>query len=85
MGISRASFYHKPTRAESQLVRDLALRAKIEEIQVDLPGYGYRRVREHLLREGARINAKRIRRVMKTYSLFSCVKKLMKTRGESRG
>lgn len=85
MGISRATFYHQPIRAERLIARDMALRETIERIQTELPGYGYRRVREHLLREGKRVNSKRIRRVMKTYSLFSCVKKLMRPRGGAAG
>lgn len=85
MGISRATYYHEPVREKRRLERDLALRTKIEEIQGELPGYGYRRVREHLLREGQRVNSKRIRRVMKTYSLFSCVKKMIRPRGTHAG
>jgi transposase InsO family protein len=84
-GISRATYYETPLRDERQLARDLELRKTIEEIQTDLPGYGYRRVREHLLREGKAINTKRIRRVMKKFNLFSCVKKMMKPRGANVG
>ncbi len=80
-GISRATYYSTPVRDERQLVRDLELRKVIENIQEDLPGYGYRRVREHLRREGKTVNTKRIRRVMRKFNLFSCVKKMMKPRG----
>jgi transposase InsO family protein len=85
MGISRATYYHKPVRKERQLARDLDLKTEIERIQVDLPGYGYRRIYRALLKEGKRVNSKRIKRVMKEYSLFSCVKKLMKPRGTHTG
>ena len=85
MGISRATFYHKGKREEDQLARDLELRGVIEKIHLELPGYGYRRIREHLLREGKSVNSKRIRRIMQKYSLFSCVKKLFKKRGENIG
>ncbi len=85
MGISRATYYHCPTREEDQRKRDLELRDQIERIHLRFPGYGYRRVREHLLRGGSRVNAKRIRRIMRTYSLFSSVKKLMKQRGGALG
>lgn len=85
MGIARATFYHESTRDDLQLKRDLELRDTIENIHVELPGYGYRRVREHLLREGKRINAKRIRRVMKKFSLFSCIRKMIKQRGTHIG
>ena len=85
MGLARASYYHNPKREVLQLKRDMELRSKIEEIHTELPGYGYRRVREHLLREGITVNTKRIRRVMKSYSLFSSVQKLFKRRGERLG
>lgn len=85
MQLARASYYHKPTRAEKLQERDMVLRQTIEEIHLELPGYGYRRIREHLLRQGVRINTKRIKRVMKTYSLFSCIKKLVKPRGGAAG
>jgi transposase InsO family protein len=52
---------------------------------VELPGYGYRRIRKDLLNRGIVVNPKRIKRVMKEYSLFSCIKKLMKPRGGAAG
>lgn len=85
MGIARSTYYHLPLREERQRTRDLELRGVIEQIHLELPGYGYRRVREHLLRLGIRVNSKRIRRVMRTYSLFSCIKKLMRPRGAAAG
>lgn len=85
MELARASYYHKPTRQERLQERDMALRHAIEEIHLELPGYGYRRIREHLLRQGIRVNSKRIKRVMKTYCLFSCIKKLVKPRGGAAG
>lgn len=85
MGIARATYYHRPIKEDRQVAKDMVLRETIEQIHLELPGYGYRRVREHLLREGKRVNSKRIRRVMKTYSLFSCVKKMWKQRGGRAG
>ena len=85
MGISRATYYNKSIREERQSVKDMELRGWIEEIHMELPGYGYRRIRHHLLREGKRVNGKRIQRVMKKYSLISCLQKMMKTRGEKAG
>jgi putative transposase len=84
-GLSRATYYRQPVREANQLTRDLELRNLIEEIHVELPGYGYRRVRAHLLREGKTVNGKRIRRVMKKFSLFSCVQKMFKQRGTRAG
>ncbi|MNK51257.1 IS2 transposase TnpB [compost metagenome] len=83
MGISRATFYHSPHKEEKQMAKDMELRTRIEEIHLELPGYGYRRIQAQLLREGKRVNHKRIKRVMKKYSLFSCLKKMMKPRGSN--
>jgi|SRR6185437_6420543 len=85
MGIARSTFYHKDLREQERQKRDLELRGKIEKIHLRFPGYGYRRIREHLLREGITVNAKRIRRIMKTYSLFSSLKRMVKRRGEVIG
>jgi transposase InsO family protein len=85
MGIAKSTYYRKSLREERLLVEDLKLRAKIEAIQEDFPGYGYRRVREHLLREGIRVNAKRIRRVMKNFGLFSAFKNAFRQRGTNLG
>jgi transposase InsO family protein len=85
IGIAKSTYYHKPRRKEMQLKTDLELRDAIENIHVELPGYGYRRVREHLLREGKRVNCKRIRRIMKEHSLLSCVQRLMRPRGALTG
>jgi len=85
MGISRSTFYHKPTRKEMQFTNDVDLKEAIENIHLEFPGYGYRRIREHLLREGKRVNCKRIKRVMQKYSLLSCVQKLIRARGSQAG
>jgi transposase InsO family protein len=85
MGLSRATYYHKTRREQDQLDRDFELKEMIEKIHLELPGYGYRRIREHLIREGIYVNSKRIRRVMRKYSLFSCIRKLMGQRGKLLG
>jgi len=82
-GLARATFYRHPVREERQLKHDQELKAAIEDIHSELPGYGYRRVREHLLREGKVVNSKRIKRVMRKYGIFSCIKKMCKPRGSN--
>lgn len=81
MGLTRSTYYHRPRRERHQLEKDLELKDLIEKIHVELPGYGYRRIRKHLLNMEICVNSKRIRRVMNKYSLFSCVRKLLKQRG----
>lgn len=85
MGIARSTYYERPLKEEMQLRRDIDLRDAIESIHVEFPGYGYRRIREHLLREGKRVNTKRIKRVMRTFSLFSSLEKLVRGRGQALG
>ena len=85
MKLSRSTYYHQPHREAKQLKSDIELREVIEEIHLKFPGYGYRRVREHLLREGICVNTKRIRRIMKRFELFSCVEKWLKPRGGAIG
>jgi hypothetical protein len=84
-GIARSTFYHASHRETLQLKSDLELRSAIEHIHIEQPGYGYRRVRNQLLRDGKVVNSKRIRRVMKKYRIFSCVKKMFKQRGSNTG
>ena len=85
MQISRAAYYRKPMKEKMQLRRDMDLRGAIDRIHLEFPGYGYRRIRAQLLREGKRVNSKRIKRVMRRYSLFSCLKKFFKARGQAMG
>jgi transposase InsO family protein len=69
--LSASSYYYKPKVdpiKKAQL--DTDLRDKIELIQSEFPGYGYRRIHKHLLREGVKINGKRIRRVMRENGLL---------------
>jgi len=81
MEISRTTYYRRPVRQEKMLTTDLELRDAIEKIHLELPGYGYRRIREHLLRLGQRVNGKKIRRVMKEFAITSCRQKTTKPRG----
>lgn len=80
MGISRATFYYKP-KESSKKYSDFEVREMIEDIHVDFPFYGYRRIYQHLLRKDIRINSKRLKRVMREYELYSNLKVFMKPRG----
>ena len=61
MGIPRSSFYYK---AKEKPPDDPALVSRIEGIVEEFNGYGYRRVRKQLNREGLTVNEKKIRRIM---------------------
>jgi putative transposase len=78
--MSISSYYYKPKIDPiKRAISDTDLRGKIETLQMEFPRYGYRRVREHLKREGLIVNWKRIRRVMREYGLFAEFKKAFKT------
>lgn len=85
MKLSRSSYYHEPRREIEQTKRDLELKEMIEKIQVRFPGYGYRRLRHHLLRKGIRVNSKRIRRVVKKFELHTSFKKAVRGKGQALG
>lgn len=69
LGVSRSWFYaralDRPEPPEA-----LALRAAIETITLDFPGYGYRRVTKQLQRDGWTVNHKRVLRIMREEALL---------------
>jgi len=69
LGVSRSWYYSHPS-AEEQAERKVALREAIEQIVLEFPGYGYRRVTHALHREGWWVNHKRVLRVMREESLL---------------
>lgn len=79
MGLPRSSYYYE-VKSRSE-ISDVEVRDRIDKVHLELPGYGYRRIYRHFLREGLRINKKRISRIMKEFQLYPCVKKLMRPRG----
>lgn len=68
-------YYHPKVDVKQKAILDCDLRDRIESIQVEFPGYGYRRIKAHMAREGLVINWKRIRRVMREYGLLAEVKR----------
>ena len=74
MNLPKSTYYHQFQKGWSlQEQEDQALKAKIEEVRLDFPTYGYRRLREHFRRQGQVINGKRLRRVVKKYGLFPVI------------
>jgi hypothetical protein len=71
MNLASSSYYYKSkTEAGGRAKTDTELRDRIERIQGEFPGYGYRQLGRHLRREGGRVNDKRIRRVQRKYQLY---------------
>jgi putative transposase len=54
---------------------DVELRAAIEELVLEFPGYGYRRITKALARAGYRVNHKRVLRIMREESLLCQLKR----------
>jgi transposase InsO family protein len=79
MGLSRSSYYHQPRPC-----RDDELVQQIEPIVLAFAGYGYRRVTEHLQRQGLQVNHKRVLRVMRQQGLIHKRKKRHVTTTDSR-
>jgi transposase InsO family protein len=70
----RTWYYTHPSTAETA-ARDVDLREAIEQIVLEFPGYGYRRVTEELQRQAWVVNRKRVLRVMRTESLLCQLKR----------
>lgn len=77
MGLSRAVYYYEPFESSKEY-SDFEVRDMIEKIHQEFPAYGYRRIYHHLLRQNIRINGKRIKRIMKDFELYTCLKKWMR-------
>ena len=69
LGFSRSWWYER-TQPQAPDAAAIALRDAIEQIVLDFPGYGYRRVTHALRRAGWDINHKRVLRVMREESLL---------------
>jgi putative transposase len=67
MGLARSTYYARSRSRRA--ARDSTLRADIEAVLVQWPQYGYRRVTKELQRRGARVNHKRVARIMRAHAL----------------
>jgi putative transposase len=85
LGVSRSWFYDRQKQSQhaqlSQIERldqrdvDVELRAAIEELVLEFPGYGYRRVTKALARADCLVNHKRVLRIMREGSLLCQLKR----------
>ena len=75
IGLSPSTYYYQPKRSRASREReDASLRDAIESIQVDFPRAGYRTVQVYLRRRGRFVGERRIRRIMKRFSLHAEIK-----------
>jgi putative transposase len=68
-GVSRAGYYRfllRPQLPEA----DMDLRSAIQQIALQWPAYGYRRVQAQLRKQGWRVNRKRVLRLMRADNLL---------------
>lgn len=84
MGLSESSYHYDPKISREEREREEAnLRGKIEECQMEIPNSGYRPVVQYLKRKGFHVGERRIRRIMKRFSLHAHVKRAFKATTDS--
>jgi len=72
LGLSRASYYRQPA---TETNRNLELMRLVDETYTKYPFYGSRQIRNHLRRQGYKVNRKRIQRLMNLMGLASVAPK----------
>jgi putative transposase len=76
MGLARSTYYYCCRQQSLGAKKEAAdLRDRIEQMVVEFPRYGYRRVTHQLRREGWKVNHKRVARIMREQSLQCQVKR----------
>jgi putative transposase len=73
LGVGRATLYrhlHVPMSREA----DVVVRDRIQQLALEMPSYGYRRITATLQREGVQVNHKRVLRLMRADNLL-CLRK----------
>ena len=68
LGVSRSSLYYRPQAISP---KEVALQHRIDEIYMDCPFYGSRRITAQLRREGHQINRKRVQRYMREMGIYA--------------
>jgi putative transposase len=66
LGLSRSTAYYRPVVTTAE---DLALMRLIDELHLELPFYGARRLRDELQSRGHAVNRKRVQRLMRQMGL----------------
>jgi hypothetical protein len=66
LGISRSSFYYEPVPESEE---NLSLMRRLDELHLDHPSYGSRRLCALLAREGQPVNRKRVARLLEVMGI----------------
>ena len=75
--VSRSGYSKWRNQPESIPYEDMDLRNQIQEIALEFPGYGYRRITAELRNRGYKVNHKHVLRLMRQDNLL-CIKKKFK-------
>jgi len=75
MKLARSGFYFKPRDKGAEKKAEADLRDRVEDICLNFPRYGYRRVTAALKREGKQVNHKKVLRLMRESDLLCRVKR----------
>ena len=81
LGVNRSSLYYQPKNDPSEAV----LLAEIQKLAGAYPRYGYRRIRELLVRQGYTVGTRRVARLMKENHLWVSVKRACRTTRSLQG
>jgi putative transposase len=73
-GVSRSGYYRWQQESQPGDGEEMPLREAIQEIALEMPAYGYRRISRELRRRGWGVNRKRVLRLMRQDNLL-CLRK----------
>lgn len=73
-GVSRSGYYRWQQGSEPEDGEEMELREAIQEIALEMPAYGYRRISRELRQRGWGVNRKRVLRLMREDNLL-CLRK----------
>jgi putative transposase len=86
LDLNRNTAYYQLTKSKTKEkeVRDIEIKEKIEQIQLEFPYYGYRNITHEMKRRGQSHNHKKIMRIMRKHGLKSQIIKLFKSYTNSK-
>ncbi len=80
LGVARSSYYYQPAPSD-----DLSVLVWIEEVLLEFPRYGYRRVTAELARRQHPLNHKRVQRIMQEHNLLQHWHRRIRTTDSQHG
>ena len=75
MDIKRSAYYYSPKENRSS---NMTLSDRIEEVAMEYPSYGYRRITAELHRQDLMVNHKKVLRLMRSQNLLCRARKAFK-------